>query len=151
MQTLTHYKKTELLLQIPKRYMITSEEVKTTDKGVALISLMTKQGIDFEHFNHMLVLYQLLLDKQNPESSLRPYHDTFPASLTEFPCAWSQEDVAQLQAGTCLYTATIITLSLLLCLHTTYFYNNVHCCHCNCYCYCCCQYCTILHTSIFIL
>lgn len=120
MQTRIHHEKSDLILKIPKRYMITSAGVKQTERGVRLIQLMTSAGtIDPAHFDQMLVLYELLVDKLNPDSSLRPYYETIPTELPEIPCAWSEEDIAQLQAGIIIiaiqqYNTTTMTLLLLV-------------------------------------
>ena len=88
-----------LVFKVPKRFMISSAEVKKTMSGTRLIQLLSTIGIDPLHFDHLLVLYELLVDKLNPESALQPYYDTFPSELPEFPSAWREEETAQLQAG----------------------------------------------------
>ena len=85
----------EIIVKIPLECLITVEMGQATDIGKAII----RANIDLDAPKHIFLMLYMLIDRKNPRSFFKPYYDILPATLSNMPIFWSENELKALQGS----------------------------------------------------
>ncbi|KAJ1451368.1 hypothetical protein M885DRAFT_499616 [Pelagophyceae sp. CCMP2097] len=85
----------EVVIQVPLKCLVTVEMGKETAPGRAVLDA----ELDLDAPKHVFLMLFLLVDRKDPASFFSPYYDMLPATLSNMPVFWNQEELNALQGS----------------------------------------------------
>eukprot|EP00981_Chlorochromonas_danica_P008804 scaffold2312_cov165-Ochromonas_danica.AAC.44 len=85
----------ETIIEVPLKCLITVEMGKQTEIGRAIIAA----NLDLDAPKHIFLMVFMLIDRKDPNSFFKPYYDILPATLSNMPIFWTDEELAYLEGS----------------------------------------------------
>lgn len=85
----------EIVMEIPLSCLITVEMGKETEVGRAVL----EAELDLDAPKHVFLMLFVLCDRKKPGSRFKPYYDMLPATLSNMPIFWNEDELSYLEGS----------------------------------------------------